>query len=64
MILKRLLLLAASVLMTATAASAQTVTFYDQGTIQNIAITFTQSNWDYQLDTATVGHDTYIRAAQ
>lgn len=45
------------------AAQAQTGNFYDQNTVQNISLTFTQSNWDYQLDTATVGRDTYIIAA-
>lgn len=47
-----------------TAATAQTVTFYDQSAIQEIALTFNQTNWDYQLDTATVGHDTFIMAAK
>ncbi|MES2762740.1 MAG: CotH kinase family protein [Bacteroidota bacterium] len=37
--------------------------FYDQNTIQKIEIQFTQSNWDYQLDTAKVGAEGYIMAA-
>ena len=35
---------------------------YDINTIQNIELTFSQSNWDYMLDTATVGNDGYIMA--
>lgn len=42
---------------------AQT-TFYDQNTIQKIEITFTQPDWDYQLDTAKAGSDSYIFAAK
>ena len=61
--LNRLLLLALAWL-TAFAAQAQTVNFYDQNTVQNISLTFTQANWDYQLDTATVGHDSYIIAVR
>jgi hypothetical protein len=37
--------------------------FYDQNTIQKIEIQFTQSNWDYQLDTAKAGSEGYIMAA-
>lgn len=37
--------------------------FYDQNTIQKIEIQFTQSNWDYQLDTAKAGAEGYIMAA-
>lgn len=33
--------------------------FYDINTIQKIEISFTQSNWDYILDTAKQGSDTY-----
>jgi hypothetical protein len=36
--------------------------FYDVNTIQTIAITFKQSNWDYMLDTAKAGSDGYIMA--
>jgi len=36
--------------------------FYDINTIQYISITFTQSNWDYQLDTAKAGSEGYIMA--
>lgn len=42
------------------ATSAQT--FYDINTIQKIDITFSQSNWDYQLDTAKAGADGYVMA--
>ena len=37
-------------------------TFYDINTIQNIQITFSQSNWDYMLDTAKAGSEGYIMA--
>lgn len=38
--------------------------FYARDTIQVIDITFTQSNWDYMLDTAKMGSDGYILATQ
>jgi spore coat protein CotH len=38
-------------------------TLYDLGTIQQIEINFTQANWDYQLDTAKAGSESYIMAA-
>lgn len=37
--------------------------FYDLDTIQKIEITFVQPNWDYQLDTAKQGADSYIIAS-
>lgn len=37
-------------------------TFYDINTIQTIELNFTQSNWDYMLDTATAGSESYIMA--
>ena len=43
--------------------SAQS-TFYDINTIQEIHITFNQTNWDYQMDTAKAGSEGYILAAQ
>ena len=39
-----------------------TQNLYDLNTIQNIELTFLQSNWDYMLDTATTGSDGYIMA--
>jgi hypothetical protein len=36
--------------------------FYDLNVIQKIEINFSQSNWDYQLDTAKYGADGYILA--
>lgn len=36
--------------------------FYDVNTVQKIEITFSQTNWDYQLDTAKAGTDGYIMA--
>lgn len=41
---------------------ARAQSFYDRNTIQSISITFTQSNWDYQLDTAKAGSEGYIMA--
>ncbi|MBL0047607.1 MAG: CotH kinase family protein [Bacteroidetes bacterium] len=41
---------------------AQTA-LYDLNTIQQIEINFTQSNWDYQMDTAKAGAEGYIMAA-
>ncbi len=37
-------------------------TFYNLNTIQRIEITFTQTNWDYMLDTAANGSQGYIMA--
>ncbi len=36
--------------------------FYDIGTIQEIKIVFSQSNWDYLLDTAKAGDESYLMA--
>lgn len=36
--------------------------FYNTSTLQKIEITFTQSNWDYILDTAKAGKDGYLMA--
>ena len=36
--------------------------FYDINTIQTIALTFNQSNWDSMLDTAKAGSDGYVMA--
>lgn len=58
----RKILILLSVLWTA-ALGAQTG-FYAVDTIQVIDLTFTQPNWDYQLDTAKAGADGYILAAQ
>lgn len=38
--------------------------FYSPDTIQKIEITFTQSNWDYMMDTAKYGAEGYLTAAQ
>lgn len=38
--------------------------FYDPTVIQKIEITFLQSNWDYQMDTAKAGKEGYIMADQ
>ncbi|MFZ1678788.1 MAG: CotH kinase family protein, partial [Saprospiraceae bacterium] len=37
-------------------------TFYDIDSIQTIRLTFTQTNWDYQLDTAKNGNEGYVMA--
>jgi hypothetical protein len=43
------------------AVLAQT-TFYNPGAIQKVELSFSQSNWDHQLDTAKYGSDSYIMA--
>ncbi|MFM7768198.1 MAG: CotH kinase family protein, partial [Bacteroidota bacterium] len=35
---------------------------YDPAVVQDIRITFTQPNWDYQMDTAAVGSEGFIIA--
>jgi hypothetical protein len=45
-----------------TAVNAQ-LNFYDVSTLEKIEINFTQSNWDYMLDTAKSGSGEYIMAA-
>ncbi|MFY8021771.1 MAG: CotH kinase family protein [Bacteroidia bacterium] len=37
--------------------------FYDSDTIQKIELYFSQSNWDYQLDTSKLGSGTYLLAS-
>ena len=37
---------------------------YDINTIQKIEITFSQANWDYILDTAKAGSDSYLMALE
>ncbi len=37
-------------------------TFYDINTIQKIEVVFTQTNWDYQMDTSKLGAEGYIMA--
>jgi hypothetical protein len=36
--------------------------FYDLNTIQKIEVFFSLSNWDFRMDTAKYGHDTYTMA--
>jgi spore coat protein CotH len=38
------------------------VTFYDTGGVQNIEIFFSETNWDYMMDTAKAGSGSYIMA--
>lgn len=49
-------------LFVAVASNLKAQDLYDINTIQTIRITFSQSNWDYMLDTATTGSDGYIMA--
>ena len=56
-------LLTAALLFCFVASKAQTG-FYDVNTIQEINITFNQSNWDYMMDTAAIGAEGYVLAAQ
>lgn len=44
------------------AGLAQAQSFYDPNQIQDIRIFFAQSDWDYQLDTAKAGTDSYLQA--
>ena len=44
------------------AGSSKAQTFFDLNTIQKIEITFNQSNWDYQMDTAKAGAEGYLMA--
>jgi hypothetical protein len=55
------LLLAATMLLTMTQGRSQAL--YDISTIQTIEINFTQTNWDYLLDTAAAGYETDLMAA-
>ncbi|HOY96793.1 MAG TPA: hypothetical protein PK509_13700, partial [Catalimonadaceae bacterium] len=41
---------------------AEGQSFYDINTVQSINIVFSQSNWDYMLDTAYAGSGNYILA--
>lgn len=50
-------------LLTSTRIAAQS-SFYDLNTIQLIEITFSQSNWDYMMDTAKAGSEGYIMASK
>lgn len=43
-------------------ATAHSQTFYDLNTIQEIKIYFGFSNWDYRMDTAKAGAESYIPA--
>lgn len=42
--------------------SSTAQTFYDLSTIQKIELVFSESNWDYKLDTAKAGSEGYIMA--
>lgn len=53
-------LLSVLLLISSTVCFAQS--FYDPNTLQKIEITFSQSNWDYILDTAKAGKDGYLMA--
>lgn len=64
---KRLNLIAVASFALLFATSGQAIAqsdFYDINTIQEINITFNQSNWDYMMDTAATGSEGYIVAAQ
>jgi spore coat protein CotH len=57
------LLLLFAFLLSAKFVSAQ-ANFFATDTIQEIEITFSQPNWDYQLDTMKAGTDGYLLATQ
>jgi hypothetical protein len=54
----------AFLLLLAVRLPGQSAGLYPIDSIQQISLTFTQSNWDYQLDTATTGADGYLIAVQ
>jgi hypothetical protein len=54
------ILLLIAVIFCASVVNAQN--FYDLNTIQKIEISFSQIDWDYQLDTAKAGSEGYIMA--
>lgn len=58
--MKNLILLATLLALCSGARTQQT--FYDPEDIQVIEIFFSQPNWDYMLDTAKMGEDSYIIA--
>ncbi|HSH65945.1 MAG TPA: CotH kinase family protein [Bacteroidia bacterium] len=61
--MKKLGILLGIALLKVHSTDAQT-TFYELNTIQKIEITFTQPDWDYELDTAKAGSDGYILASK
>ncbi len=61
--MKKAILLCILILTISIKVSAQS-NFYDVNAIQLIEITFTQSNWDYMLDTATAGSEGFILASK
>ncbi len=58
--LKAILLLLISLMIKKSVVAQQT--FYDLNTIQIIEIFFSQTNWDYQMDTAKYGTEDFIMA--
>jgi hypothetical protein len=58
--MKKILLL---ILLTINGILSFSQSFYDINTIQTIEISFTQSNWDYLLDTAAAGSESYMMSA-
>lgn len=62
--MKKLLLLVLPLTLALTLNTTKAQNFYDINTIQQIEITFTQPNWDYILDTAKQGFDTYTMAQE
>jgi spore coat protein CotH len=48
----------------ASKAAGQSMNLYEMDTIQTIELTFTQPNWDYQMDTAKSGSQGYLLAAE
>ena len=63
--IRSLSLLALGVAAPLLGARAQSAaTFYDPATVQEITLTFPQTNWDYQLDTAKAGSESYLLATQ
>ncbi len=61
--MKRIFSFCFFVLLISSKLAAQS-SLYDMNVIQRIEITFTQTNWDYMMDTAKAGSEGYIMASK
>lgn len=61
--MKRKYLILLSIVLFSSFTQSKAQHFYDVNNIQNIEINFTQSNWDYMLDTAKMGNEGYLIAS-
>jgi len=60
--MKKITILAAALCLACMQTVIAQTGFYDLNTIQRIEISFTQPDWDYQMDTAKSGSESYIMA--